>query len=181
VFRQRFTACHEAGHAILDDGEDFVVSFTTWNKGDLSEIRANTFASWFLMPPSVVQSLSITWTKSTFLDCAARLMVNAEPLAYALRDLNLIDDGEADTFKRLKVPAETKKDPELPDFLAPRSRQRKQELLQRGLSDAYVSLCFDSYDRGIISASRLAEMLLIVETELGDLAALYGRSLSHGD
>lgn len=181
VFRQRFTACHEAGHAILDDGEDFVVSFASWQSGDLSELRANTFASRFLLPPSVLQAISVTWTESTLLNYAARLMVNAEPLTFALHDLNLIDDSQVDRFKRLRVPAEAKTDPELPDSLALRSRKRKQELLRRGLSDAYVGLCFDSYDRGIISASRLAEMLLIAETELAGLASLYGRSLSHGD
>jgi len=182
VFRQRFTACHEAGHAILDDGEDFVVSYTKGPAGDhLSEIRANTFASRFLLPPTVLQQQSITWTEATFLDTAARLMVNAEPLAYALRDLHLIGNPQVDTFKRLKVPAGEKKDPELPDSLSQRSRERKQELLQRGLSDAYVGLCFDSYERGTISASRLAEMLLIAEVELADLATLYRRAMSHGD
>jgi hypothetical protein len=32
VFRQRFTVAHEAAHAILDDGEDFVVSFSQWGQ-----------------------------------------------------------------------------------------------------------------------------------------------------
>ena len=181
VFRQRFTACHEAGHALLDEGEDFVVSFAKWDNKDLSEIRANTFASRFLMPPEVLRTVRVAWSETIFLEYATRLMVNAEPLAYALLDLKTINKKQAVAFKKLKIPVNVKNDPELPSSLAPRVRQRKQELLHRGLSDAYVGLCFDAYERGIISASRLAEMLLIVETELFDIAALYGRHLSHGD
>ena len=51
IFRQRFTAAHEAGHALLDDADQFIVSFVNWGKSNLSEIRANTFASNFLLPP----------------------------------------------------------------------------------------------------------------------------------
>lgn len=39
IYRQRFTAAHEAGHAILDEDQDVVVSFSRWGPGDLSEIR----------------------------------------------------------------------------------------------------------------------------------------------
>ena len=42
VYRQRFTAAHEVAHAILDDDQDVIVSFTS-DKGNLSEIRANVF------------------------------------------------------------------------------------------------------------------------------------------
>jgi len=183
IFRQRFTACHEAGHAILDDGQDFVVSYAKWNKRDLSEVRANTFASRFLLPPALLNSLGDpqSWDESQFLQHAIRLMVNAATLAYALREAGRIDDARTEAFKKLKVPAAHKTDPEIPADLAPKSRERKQELLQRGLSDSYVALCFDGYHQGIVSASRLAEMLLISEMELGALAALYGRPLSHGD
>src|SRR5208283_3514988 len=55
IYRQRFSAAHVAGHAILDDEEDFVVSFTSWQKGDLSEIRANTFASAYLLPEAFLK------------------------------------------------------------------------------------------------------------------------------
>ena len=183
VFRQRFTAAHEAGHAILDTDQDFVVSFNDWAKGDLSEIRANTFASRFLLPPEVIQAIpdAKSWTEQKFLDYAARLMVNAETMAYALRDANLISDAEVTSLKKLKVPKARKADPELPETLGVRSRQRKEELLQRGLSDSYVALCFDAYDRGIVTAARVAEMLLVAEAELSGLASLYGRALSHGD
>lgn len=55
VFRQRFTAAHEAAHAILDDDEDIYVSYSNWGKSNLIEIRANTFASNYLMPEKTLR------------------------------------------------------------------------------------------------------------------------------
>ena len=84
-------------------------------------------------------------------------------------------------IKSVKVPAEQKADPELPGSLSEKPRERKSTLLRIGLSDFYVGLCFDAYEKAKISAGRLSEMLLINEQELPSLAALYSRSLSYGD
>lgn len=183
VYRQRFTATHEAGHAILDDGSDFIVSFSTSDKGDLSEVRANTFASHLLMPPEFLRSIqdATQWVNGKVLDWAERLMVNPEPLAYALNETGLIDRRQVASFKDIKIPRDRKSDPELPGSLPPRVRSRKEELLQHGLSDSYVGLCFDGYEKAVVSAGRLAEMLLASETEVNEIAVLYGRRLMHVD
>ncbi|MDB9453118.1 hypothetical protein PN478_09900 [Dolichospermum circinale CS-534/05] len=72
-------------------------------------------------------------------------------------------------------------DPELPEDLPIGSRQRKEELLKRGLSTFYVGLCFDAYYQKFISAGRLAEMLLVDHSELQNLANIYGQNLNYGD
>jgi hypothetical protein len=77
------------------------------------------------------------------------------------------------------VPRETKIDPELPDSLNTIQRQRKARLLELGLSDFYVGLCFDGFKSNVISIGRLAEALLSSHGELAELASLYGRTL-HG-
>jgi hypothetical protein len=74
-----------------------------------------------------------------------------------------------------------KVDPELPEDLSIGSRQRKEELLKRGLSTFYVGLCFDAYYQNFISAGRLAEMLLVDNSELQNLANIYGQPLTYGD
>lgn len=183
VFRQRFTAAHESAHAILDDGADFIVSFSDWDKKDLSEVRANTFASYLLMPPEFLKAIPYanTWDATKVIDWAVRLMINPEPLTYGLKEAGLITDQQVLTFKDIKIPRDRKSDPELPDNLSPRTRARKKELLQRGLSDSYVGMCFDGYDNGIISSGRLAEMLLISEPELHEMTTLFGRKLTYGD
>jgi transcriptional regulator with XRE-family HTH domain len=57
VYRQRFTVAHESAHAILDEEEDIVVSFRTWDKKNLVEVRADTFASHYLMPPDFLREI----------------------------------------------------------------------------------------------------------------------------
>lgn len=182
IYRQRFTAAHEAGHAILDDDRDTVISFT-WDKKDLSEIRANTFASRYLMPPEFLTLIPKTteWNHDSVVKWASNLMVSTEALAYALKDSGIVSQQEEARIRAVKVPREAKTDPELPGSLSARARERKQELMQRGLSDFYVSLCFKAYDEAFISAGRLSEMLLIQDHELTSIADLYGQPLKHGD
>jgi Zn-dependent peptidase ImmA (M78 family) len=182
VYRQRFTAAHEVAHAILDDDQDVIVSFTS-DKGNLSEIRANVFASKYLMPPELLRMIPSPnqWDQQKSVDWASKLKVSTQSLAYALKDAGLISEEQESEILAVKVPAAVKSDPELPMTLSPNVRQRREEFLSRGLSMSYVDLCFDAYDRGAISAGRLGEMLLAKEDELPGIAELYGRQLKHED
>lgn len=182
IYRQRFTAAHESAHAILDDEEDFIVSFVK-DKIDLVEIRANTFASHYLMPPDFLRNIpdSSNWTTDKAIDWANRLKVSTEALAIALKNANLISPSTEMIIKAVKVPSDRKNDPELPASLSPASRLRREKSLKRGLSIFYVNLCLDAYERDFISAGRLAEMLLVSERELNEMADLYGRALMYGN
>ncbi|MHB1007015.1 MAG: ImmA/IrrE family metallo-endopeptidase [Chloroflexota bacterium] len=180
VYRQRFTGAHEAAHAILDD-EDVVVSFEhdRWNKKNLSEIRANTFASRYLMPPEFLRSVpeAQVWDGGKILDWANRLETNPEALSYALKDARLVSAETAAQLKLVRIPASLKVDPELPADLSLGSRRRREEMLRRGLSVFYVGLCFDGYSAGAISAARLAEMLLVDPHQVVQVAEVFGRAL----
>ena len=180
VYRQRFTAAHEAAHAILDDDEGFVVSYYS-GEHDLSEVRANAFASRYLVPAELLSGLSphLAWDEQTVVQLADRLQVNTRTLAIALKEAGRVPQNEADRIANLRVPLASKADPELPDSLSPRSRQRGMEMLQRGLPPRYVRMCFDAYDQGIISAGRLAEMLMVDQSDLHEIADLHGRQLRH--
>lgn len=182
VYRQRFTGAHETAHAILDLEEDVIVSFRADN--DLREIRANTFASRYLMPPDFLRRIpdSHLWNGEKAIHWANELKVSTEALSIALSEAELIDEATAGIIRGVRVPKEMKEDPELPETLASRSRDRKEELLQRGLSDYYVRLCFEAYREGIVSAARVAEILLLNgDAELRELAQLYGEALRYGD
>ncbi len=182
VYRQRFTAAHEVAHAILDDDQDVIVSFTS-DKGNLSEIRANVFASRYLMPPEFLKMIPLPnqWDQEKSVSWANKLKVSTQSLAYALKDAELISEEQESEIMAVKVPAPVKIDPELPITLSPNVRQRRKEFLSRGLSISYVDLCFDAYDCGVVSAGRLGEMLLAKEDELHGIAELYGRQLTHED
>lgn len=181
VYRQRFTIAHEIGHSILDDDEDVVVSYVKWDSKNLSEIRANTFASCFLLPEEFLKQIPEphNWNQSKALSWAEKLRVSTMALANSLRSLNLIDTETEGLIKSVRVPSHLKHDPELPSDLPLKARERKRKLIECGLSDQYVRLCLDAYTNNIISYSRMAEMLLIDEQELSDIINLFGERIQH--
>lgn len=177
VYRQRFSAAHEAAHAIFDQDQEASVTLES-DQRDLREVRANQFASCFLMPPVLLGRILVKhgWNDQECLEWANRLMVSCSALGIALHEAGLIDGDRAGQVRALRVPRENKRDPELPDNLTDRQRLRKAHLLEQGLSDFYVELCFDAFSENKISRGRLAESLLTDESGLRELAELYGRS-----
>lgn len=181
IYRQRFSAAHEMAHAVFDSAQGASVSFDGPSGSDYLELRANRFASCFLMPPAFLKKLPSPnqWSDADAQKWANDLRVSCVALAIALKEAKLIDQATYDRIRRLRVPREAKIDPELPDNLSATQRQRKAHLLELGLSDFYVSLCFDGFSAGVISIGRLAEALLCSHGELAELASLYGQTL-HG-
>lgn len=181
VYRQRFSAAHEMAHAIFDAEQGASVSFERPDGSDLVEVRANRFASCYLMPPAFLSKLPDPngWKDSDAIDWANRLRVSCSALAIALREAKLVTQPTYARISRLRVPRDAKIDPELPESLNSVQRSRKEQLLELGLSDHYVALCFEAQSSGVISQGRLAEALLCSQAELLELANLYGRTL-HG-
>lgn len=182
IYRQRFSAAHEMAHAIFDSDQVATVSFEHPEHQDLREVRANRFASCFLMPPSFLTKLPTPskWSDTDVLRWANELRVSCDALGIALKEAALINEATSKRIRRLRVPRGTKIDPELPENLTTTQRERKTRLLELGLSDFYVGLCFEALYVGVISVGRLAEALLCSQGELAELAALYGKTL-HGN
>jgi len=179
--RQRFSAAHELAHALLDGGE---ISFSTTDdlvSQELTEIRANTFASEFLMPPALLHEVPADHWRNPdqIIEWARRLMVSVPALLTALRQANLITAQAREELRSLQLRYEPPSDPELPADLTTAQHQRKEALLRRGLSQEYVGLCIDAYTENAISRGKLAEALLLGPHELPEVAALYGRTLGH--
>lgn len=179
VYRQRFSAAHEMAHAIFDADQVASVSYMRTDGKDYREIRANRFASCFLMPPDFLSKLPTpsNWDDTDTLHWANELRVSCHALAISLKEASLISQAVYDHIRQLRVPQKDKLDPELPLTLSAIQRERKTHLLEMGLSDFYVSLCFDALHAGVISIGRLAEALLCSQAELIDLAVIYGRTL----
>jgi Zn-dependent peptidase ImmA (M78 family)/transcriptional regulator with XRE-family HTH domain len=183
VYRQRFTAAHELCHAILDSNAEFVVSLQS-ERGEPQEVRANKFAAHYLAPSSFLKSIPEprNWDTKKATIWANRMNVSTEMLAYALYRERLISRRMIEIIKSVRVPKQLKIDPEIPTSLSQRSVARKRELLFRGLSDYYVKLCFEGYREGVISASRMGEMLLLEsDSDLRSLANLYGERLEYAN
>jgi Zn-dependent peptidase ImmA (M78 family) len=171
VYRQRFTAAHEAAHALFDDDE-VIVSLSGREK-ELVEVRANTFASRYLLPPVLLKKIPVNaWDDVEIVRWAAKLKVSAIALGVALNESGVIESAALEQFRRVRVGREAKEDPEL-EGLSAGPLARKRDLLQRGLSNFYVSLCFDALADGAVSSARAAEMLMVGEDDLGELADLF--------
>jgi Zn-dependent peptidase ImmA (M78 family)/transcriptional regulator with XRE-family HTH domain len=172
IYRQRFTAAHEGAHGILDRGDDVIVSFN--RKADLVETRANTFASRYLLPAELISQIPVSvWNEAEIVRWASKFKVSTAALTYALKDAGLVGEGLTAELLQARVPAHEKVDPELAN-LAGRSATRKDELLRRGLSSFYVGLCLEAWNSGIVSVGRTAQMLLVDDSELLEIAALFG-------
>lgn len=179
IYRQRFSATHEMAHAIFDVDQKATVSFERPEGADLVEVRANRFASCYLMPPPFLLKLPAPnqWSDSDAIYWANQLRVSCSALAIALSEAKLASQATCVKISRLRVHWTDKIDPELPESLNPTQRSRKEQWLQQGLSDYYVTLCFEALSAGIISRGRLAEALLCTQSELIELTNLYGQSL----
>lgn len=182
IYRQNFTLVHEFAHAIFDYRENINVSYQHYKsnqKLDLREIRANEFASSFLIPKEIFSRVKESqWTDDSFQILAKRLQVNAESLSIAMMNAGAISSSQQNHFKTLKINPNDKIDPELKD-LSPKIYEAKSRLLQRGINDFYVKKCFEAYDFGAISSGRLADMMLCGENELIDLLKLFNLQLTY--
>lgn len=178
AYRQRFSAAHELAHALFDAGEVARISLKS-EKGDPVERRANSFASAFLMPPHLLHSLPSpeTWSDDDARRWANEFKVSCDAFGIGLRKAGVVSHEASRRIRSLRVSHSDKVDPELPAMLSESQHRQKAALLNLGLSDHYVGLCFEAHRNEIISTGRLAEALLLSHGELQEVAALYGRAL----
>jgi len=178
IYRQNFTIAHEVAHALLDNDIEYNLSFKK-EEADYREYRANAFASSFLVPEEAFDtSNKIEWTDSLIIDIANKLKVNIQTLLIALSNYKKISESEYKRFLKLKVPVCIKEDFELRNLTEKRIKDRKQ-IVEKGLSDYYINKCYLAYTNGNISAGKLAEILLIRDSELPELLDIFNLKLRY--
>lgn len=177
--RQRFSAAHEWGHGLMDEKPIIMSMIGEWDSNTLVEVRANAFASQFLMPPALLTSIErARWEDPAEVSrWAGRLRVSVRALLAALVAANLIDGQQREILRSTVRRPPDPPDPELEGDFTTAQVERKKALLERGLSKGYVDLCFDAYTRKAISGGLLAEMLLTTSAGTHEIAALFGRSV----
>lgn len=174
--RQRFSAAHEWGHGLMDDKPIVLSTIGEWSSDSLVELRANTFASDFLMPPAVLSSVGSQWNDPKVVsDYADRFRVSVPALLSALFAAKLITREKREELRSAPRPPEPP-DPELEGVNSTDFR-RRQALLERGISVEYVHLCFDAFSQDLISFGLLSEMLLSSAAGVHEIAQLFGRSI----
>lgn len=178
IYRQRFSLLHEIGHYLLDEKKNVInLSYYNEDKNNYSEVRANNFASRFIIPEELLLNIkksNTQFTESSVIEYSKRLMVNPITLSYSLNEYDIINnDIDFKSFKNLKIATTDKNDPELPDNLSERIKDAKLKCLERGLTKYYINLCHQAYKEGVITKGRMAEMLFASENELQDLLNLF--------
>jgi Zn-dependent peptidase ImmA (M78 family) len=171
LFRQRFTASHEAAHAILDTNIDSkcVQISSKYTLEELREFRADAFASEYLVPRVVLETIpeNRIWSDTKLVEWAVKLKVVVTTLLIALKENGFIDYTTFNLYnKKVFVPKELKVDTEFVG-LSPSSIARKEYLFENGITHEYVNKCANAYQKNIISISKMAELLLV------DLNGLY--------
>jgi Zn-dependent peptidase ImmA (M78 family)/transcriptional regulator with XRE-family HTH domain len=164
--RQRFTLAHELAHLFAGDDQGVHLDRDVYDKAqakDPSEMRANSFASAFLMPEEVLRAAvgPHGLTESGFATLACDLKVTPSALAFRLRDLRLIDSGTCDRYRSLsaaRAATITGRGEELARRLALASTPRLPGLLVR---DAYAA-----YETGATTLRPYANLLGVDLDEL---------------
>lgn len=164
--RQRFTLAHEMGHLLTgdDQGVHLDKDIYDWAQAkDPSEMRANAFASAFLMPEDVLREAAGTsgLAEDGFAALACDLKVTPSALAIRLQQLRLIDAGTCDRFRKLtaaKAASITGRSDEFARRVADASAARPPGLLVR---DAYAA-----YEAGATTIRPYANLLGIDADEL---------------
>ena len=175
--RQRFSAVHEWGHGLMDGKPLILSTIGEWSSNDLIELRANTFASDFLMPPAILKSVGDRWNEPDVVsDWAERFRVSVPALLTALVAGKLISKEKRGELRSASRPPEPP-DPELEGEINPTQLHRRRKLLERGISVEYVHLCFDAFSQGLVSFGLLCEMLLSSAAGVQEIGQLFGRSI----
>ncbi|WP_159997792.1 ImmA/IrrE family metallo-endopeptidase [Roseomonas sp. 18066] len=179
--RQRFSAAHELGHAILDaDDAPITLSMVAGGSNpEWVEVRANAFASHFLIPPGLlaVMPRDHMADPAGVSALAERLRVSVPALLSGLLDARIISAEQRSWLREVAQRPPEPPDPELEGQLSPAQLARKQALLERGLSGRYVGLAFEAFNARRVSLGLLTELLLSTPGETVEIAALFGRSL----
>jgi Zn-dependent peptidase ImmA (M78 family) len=164
--RQRFTLAHELGHLLTGDDQDVHLDKDVYDRAqskDPSEMRANSFASTFLMPEDILRSAVGTTglTEDAFAALSCDLQVSPSALAIRLQQLRLIDAGTCDRFKKItaaKAAALADRSEEFARRLADAITARPPGLLVR---DSYMA-----YESGATTLRPYANLLGVDVDEL---------------
>lgn len=164
--RQRFTLAHELGHLLAGDDQGVHLDKDVYDKTqakDPSEMRANSFASAFLMPEDILRPAvgAAGLAEDAFAALSCDLQVSPSALAIRLQQLRLIDAGTCDRFKKItaaKAAALADRSEEFARRVADASTARPPGLLVR---DSYLA-----YESGATTLRPYANLLGVDVDEL---------------
>ena len=170
LYRQFFSAAHEYAHVLFDrrqvEESGCIVSSKKYSREDLVEIRANTFASEFLLPRSAFDRYSLTSNPQQLMAAIKQIArdyrVNTPVVAIALKEAGRISERTLRSFQAASgtaIPRADKHDPDIPGGLTERQIRRRHEVSKQGLSGYFLELLRRAIVQHQITFARFAEIL----------------------
>ena len=168
LYRQNFSAAHEYCHALFDSSQGQEVTYIKSSSNSL-EWRANSFAGNFLVPTRQIE-LDYSPVNSYELwiplirKIAERFRVSSQVVIITLSELKWIDKAWQKMLledKKLIIRHDEKFDPEIPPNLSLGIQDKSNQIIRRGLTWHFISLCTEAYRRGEITYHKLLEILLL--------------------
>ena len=157
--RQRYTLAHELYHVLYEDNlSQIVCDMSMANDKSVSEVEADRFASYLLIPyDSLIQySENIgVWSLSDVIDAEQYYQVSHQAMLYRLLNDKMIGQEQFDQFKSVKASWEAMKQGYGKELYQP-----TKESKQYYTTGEYIRKAEQAYRRGVISNGKREELLL---------------------
>jgi Zn-dependent peptidase ImmA (M78 family) len=183
LYRQFFSAAHEYGHVVLDRRElqstSCIVSYN-YSREALLEIRANAFAAEFLLPTGALaryeRDRRATKRDELVLRIARDYRVNTQTVVIRMAEAGWVDAETTRAFLKapsVRVPRSAKVDPDVPETLTEKQKERRLRAIQDGVSASFLEAIRRALVAHEITWGRAAELLeLQDETAEGFMEAV---------
>lgn len=163
LYRQNFSMAHEYCHVLFDSGKE--QSITYFNREmDYVEIRANNFASNFLLPDKGIESVNtdISYEEliKIILDICNHYNVSSKVVIYRLKGKRFSEKLIERLLKdeRLIISKSDKIDPELAGA-SKNLHERLKKIIESGISLEFIELVRNAYQQNEISYGKMLECL----------------------
>lgn len=163
IYRQNFSMAHEYCHVLFDSGKE--QSITYFNRElDYVEIRANNFASNFLLPDKGIEPINTDTSYEELikiiLDICNHYNVSSKVVIYRLKGKRFSEKLIERLLKdeRLIISKSDKIDPELAGA-SKNLHERLKKIIESGISLEYIELVRNAYQQNEISYGKMLECL----------------------
>lgn len=163
LYRQNFSMAHEYCHVLFDSDKE--QSITYFNREmDYVEIRANNFASNFLLPDKGIESINtdISYEEliKIILDICNHYNVSSKVVIYRLKGKRFSEKLIERLLKdeRLIISKSDKIDPELAGA-SKNLHERLKKIIESGISLEFIELVRNAYQQNEISYGKMLECL----------------------
>lgn len=159
--RQRFTAAHELYHLFFDKGNKTTVCYSSLEGDRLeTEIEADLFASYFLMPDGTIDQFQVDegfelWDLSHIIDAEQFFKISHQALLYRMKNDGYLDSTSYQRWRKVDV-LKLARSAGYSDELYKESPQEKKYYS----TGHYVRKVELAYEQGIIGDGKRREFLM---------------------